>query len=69
MGLSFSLHGKDKVVPGASYIITPNHQSNADILALIRVLPLRFQMGRKERAYENTAVWLGIGKHRSDCDR
>jgi 1-acyl-sn-glycerol-3-phosphate acyltransferase len=43
MGLSFSLHGEDKVVPGASYIITPNHQSNSDILALIRVLPIRFR--------------------------
>jgi len=43
MGLSFSLHGKDKVMPGTSYIITPNHQSNADILALIRILPPRFR--------------------------
>ncbi len=43
MGLSFSLHGKDKVVPGTSYIITPNHQSNADILALIRILPTHFR--------------------------
>jgi 1-acyl-sn-glycerol-3-phosphate acyltransferase len=43
MGLSFSLHGKDKILPGASYIVTPNHQSNADILALIRMLPLRFR--------------------------
>jgi 1-acyl-sn-glycerol-3-phosphate acyltransferase len=43
MGLSFSLHGKDKIVPGTSYIITPNHQSNADILALIRILPPRFR--------------------------
>ncbi len=43
MGLSFSLRGQDKVVPGTSYIITPNHQSNSDILALISVLPIRFR--------------------------
>ncbi len=43
MGLSFSLRGEDRIVPGNSYIITPNHQSNADILALVRMLPLRFR--------------------------
>ena len=43
MGLSFSLRGADNVAPGTSYIITPNHQSNSDILALIRMLPLRFR--------------------------
>lgn len=43
MGLSFSLRGKEKIVPGTSYIVTPNHQGNADILALLRMLPLRFR--------------------------
>jgi 1-acyl-sn-glycerol-3-phosphate acyltransferase len=43
MGLSFSVHGAEKVVPGTSYIVTPNHQSNTDILALVVVLPLRFR--------------------------
>lgn len=43
MGLSFSLHGAEKVVPGTSYIVTPNHQSNTDILALVLVLPTRFR--------------------------
>jgi 1-acyl-sn-glycerol-3-phosphate acyltransferase len=43
MGLSFSIHGAEKIVPGASYIVTPNHQSNADILALVLVLPVRFR--------------------------
>jgi len=43
MGLSFSLHGADKIVPGTSYIVTPNHQGNADILALVATLPLRFR--------------------------
>jgi 1-acyl-sn-glycerol-3-phosphate acyltransferase len=43
MGLSFSLHGEEKIVPGASYIITPNHQSNSDILALVTILPTPFR--------------------------
>jgi len=43
MGLTFSIQGSEKVVPGVSYIVTPNHQSNTDILALIVTLPLRFR--------------------------
>lgn len=43
MGLTFSLRGEENIVPETSYIITPNHQSNADILALITVLPIRFR--------------------------
>ncbi len=43
MGLTFSIRGKEKITPGASYIITPNHQGNADILALFRCLPTPFR--------------------------
>jgi 1-acyl-sn-glycerol-3-phosphate acyltransferase len=43
MGLTFSVHGAEKVVPGQSYIVTPNHQSNTDILALVTVLPVPFR--------------------------
>jgi len=43
MGLTFSLFGAEKAVPGQAYIITPNHQSYADVLALITVLPVRFR--------------------------
>ncbi len=43
MGLTFSIRGTEKLVPGASYIVTPNHQGNADILALIATLPFRFR--------------------------
>ena len=43
MGLTFSIHGTEKVVPGTSYIVTPNHQSHADILALVVMLPVRFR--------------------------
>lgn len=43
MGLTFSIVGAEKIVPGTSYIVTPNHQGNADILALVTTLPLRFR--------------------------
>lgn len=43
MGLTFSVRGAEKVVPGQSYIVTPNHQSNTDILALITMLPVPFR--------------------------
>jgi 1-acyl-sn-glycerol-3-phosphate acyltransferase len=43
MGLTFSRKGLENVVPEASYIITPNHQSNADILALLALLPMKFR--------------------------
>lgn len=70
MGLSFSLHGKDKVVPGASYIVTPNHQSNADILALIRVLPLRFRwVVKKELAKIPLFGWALAGTGAIAIDR
>ena len=43
MGLTCSIYGADKIVPGTSYIMTPNHQGNADILALVTTLPPRFR--------------------------
>jgi len=43
LGVSASLHGAEKIVPGTSYVITPNHQSNADILALVRMLPTPYR--------------------------
>jgi 1-acyl-sn-glycerol-3-phosphate acyltransferase len=43
MGLTFSIHGTEKIVPGTSYIVTPNHEGNPDILALVTTLPLRFR--------------------------
>ncbi|MCA1962070.1 MAG: 1-acyl-sn-glycerol-3-phosphate acyltransferase [Desulfomonile sp.] len=43
LGVSASLHGAEKIVPGSSYVIMPNHQSNADILALLRMLPTPYR--------------------------
>jgi 1-acyl-sn-glycerol-3-phosphate acyltransferase len=42
-GLTFSVTGSEKVVPGTSYIVTPNHQGLADILALVVVFPVPFR--------------------------
>lgn len=43
LGVTASLHGAEKAVPGVSYVVTPNHQSNADILALVRMLPTPYR--------------------------
>ncbi len=43
MGLTFSIQGTEKIVPGTSYIVTPNHQSNVDILGLLKMLPCRYR--------------------------
>ena len=43
MGLTFSVYGADRIAPGQSYIIAPNHQGYADILALLRTMPLSFR--------------------------
>jgi 1-acyl-sn-glycerol-3-phosphate acyltransferase len=43
MGITFTLDGAEKLVPGQSYIITPNHQGFADILALFVSFPVPFK--------------------------
>ncbi len=43
MGIKFSLSGLENLVPKTSYIITPNHQGIADILAIVSTLPVRFR--------------------------
>jgi 1-acyl-sn-glycerol-3-phosphate acyltransferase len=40
LGVSASLEGADKVEPGQSYVVTPNHQGNVDVLAIEMVLPV-----------------------------
>ena len=42
-GVRYSLHGEENAVAGVSYVITPNHQSNADILVLMRALPTPYR--------------------------
>lgn len=43
MGITASISGTEKIVPGESYIITPNHQSFADIVSLFVNLPTPFR--------------------------
>lgn len=43
MGLRFSINGIENLNPDTSYIITPNHQGNADILAILCALPVHFR--------------------------
>lgn len=62
MGLTFSVHGAEKVVPGTSYIVTPNHQSNADILALVLVLPLRFRWVLKKSLLRIPVFGWGLAR-------
>lgn len=62
MGLSFSVHGAEKVVPGTSYIVTPNHQSNTDILALVLVLPTRFRWVLKKSLLQIPLFGWAVGR-------
>ncbi|MEW6347584.1 MAG: lysophospholipid acyltransferase family protein [Thermodesulfobacteriota bacterium] len=43
MGVRFSLNGAEKIVKGESYVITPNHQGFAEILALFVAFPVPFK--------------------------
>jgi 1-acyl-sn-glycerol-3-phosphate acyltransferase len=75
MGVRFSLTGAEKVVPGASYIITPNHQSFADILALFVCLPTPFRWVIKRELLKIPLFGWALGAtgaiclDRSDRDR
>jgi len=42
-GITSSIKGRENITPGTSYIITPNHQSHAEILALLTALPVKFR--------------------------
>lgn len=70
MGLTVSIEGTDKITPGASYVITPNHQGNADILALIVTLPLRFRwVIKKELLRIPVFGWALVGTGAIALDR
>lgn len=62
MGLTLSIEGAEKITPGASYIITPNHQGNADILALIVTLPLRFRWVIKKELLRIPVFGWALGR-------
>jgi len=62
MGLTFSIRGKEKIVPGVSYIITPNHQGNADILAFLRTFPIPFRWILKKELLKIPVFGPALGR-------
>jgi 1-acyl-sn-glycerol-3-phosphate acyltransferase len=56
MGLRFSLSGVENLDINTSYIITPNHQGLADILAIVSTLPVRFRWVVKRELFK-IPVW------------
>ncbi len=56
MGIKVSLSGLENLVPNTSYIITPNHQGVADIIAIVSSLPVRFRWVVKKELFK-VPVW------------
>ncbi len=56
MGIKVSLSGLENLKPNTSYIITPNHQGVADILAIVSTLPVRFRWVVKRELFK-VPVW------------
>ncbi len=56
MGLKLSLTGAENVRPDTSYIITPNHQGMAEVVALASSLPMKFR-GVVKRELYRIPVW------------
>jgi len=62
LGVTASLHSADKAVAGTSYVITPNHQSNADILALICMLPTPYRWVIKKELLKIPVFGSALGR-------
>jgi 1-acyl-sn-glycerol-3-phosphate acyltransferase len=67
MGLTFTIRGTEKIVPGESYIITPNHQSFADILALFINLPVPFRWVIKKELLKIPLFGKALGATGAIC--
>jgi 1-acyl-sn-glycerol-3-phosphate acyltransferase len=67
MGLTFSISGTENITPGASYIITPNHQSFADILALFVNLPIPFSWVIKKELLKIPLFGKALGATGAIC--
>jgi 1-acyl-sn-glycerol-3-phosphate acyltransferase len=67
MGLTFTIRGTEKIVPGESYIITPNHQSFADILALFVNLPVPFRWVIKKELLKIPLFGKALGATGAIC--
>jgi 1-acyl-sn-glycerol-3-phosphate acyltransferase len=62
VGVSASLHGRRDIDPEASYVITPNHQGNVDILALVLTLPMKFRWVIKRELLRIPFFGWGLGR-------
>lgn len=67
MGITFTISGTEKVVPGESYIITPNHQSFADIMALFVSLPVPFRWVIKKELLKIPLFGRALGATGAIC--
>jgi len=61
-GVSASLNREDKIVPGESYIVTPNHAGNADILAILTTLPIKFRWVIKKELVKIPLFGWALGR-------
>lgn len=62
VGVTASLHGRNDFDPDVSYVITPNHQGNVDILALILTLPMKFRWVIKRELLRIPFFGWGLGR-------
>jgi 1-acyl-sn-glycerol-3-phosphate acyltransferase len=67
MGITFTISGAEKIVPGESYIITPNHQSFADIMALFVNLPIPFRWVIKKELLKIPLFGRALGATGAIC--
>lgn len=62
MGLTFSIRGEENIGQGVSYLITPNHQGNADILALLTTMPIPFRWVIKQELLKIPLFGPALGR-------
>jgi 1-acyl-sn-glycerol-3-phosphate acyltransferase len=62
MGFTCSIEGIEKVVPGRSYVLTPNHQGYAESLALAILLPVRFRWVMKKELLKIPLFGWALGR-------
>jgi 1-acyl-sn-glycerol-3-phosphate acyltransferase len=61
VGVSASIQASHKIDPEGSYVITPNHQGNVDILALVLTLPMKFRWVIKRELLRIPFFGWGLG--------
>ncbi|MEJ2716911.1 MAG: lysophospholipid acyltransferase family protein, partial [Deltaproteobacteria bacterium] len=61
VGVTASIQGSHKMDPEVSYVITPNHQGNVDILGLVLTLPVKFRWVIKKELLRIPFFGWGLG--------